>query len=256
MRWLNIDYTSKINDFSKFTDGNHASFSIAEIEGEKYLFKKYDEKCDSNRKMVIDKFENITYDKVNAFPVGNFFIDGENRGYLSKYYEGAVNFSDPLSFIIPYDVRYQATLDVSSQLRFLHENGVIANDIRLANNLISFRERCGVMIDFEDMILESNYVYRPSYYHFYLDDDHLVFASPTKLDDVKKQFVCNTSLLLGKNLESVIMRRAELFLDMLSFDQDIYDFTRTLFYSEEMLYFDEIAPKFQDEEKVKSYIKE
>ncbi len=27
MRWLNIDYTSKINDFSKFTDGNHASFS-------------------------------------------------------------------------------------------------------------------------------------------------------------------------------------------------------------------------------------
>ncbi len=256
MAWLNIDYTDKTRDFSRFLDGSHASFSVEEIDGKKYLAKKYNCIWDYDHIKNIRKFRNLTYDKVNAFPVGSIFIRGKEVGYLSNYYDGAVNFSDDFCSLIPYDTRYQATLDISSQLRFLHENGFIVNDIRLANNLVSFRGHCGVMVDFEDMILENHYKFKQAYYYFYKLDSQQNILSPSKWEDVKKQFVCNTSILLDENLEKfVIYNGVKEFLEKFQFDSDIYEFAKTLFNSEEILYFDEIAPRFQDEERVKYYAK-
>lgn len=255
MKWTNVTYTGGYENLVQKQNGKSSKFSQIEIDGCQYLLKVFN-KCTDGKRMVIDRFRSLSYDKVNAFPVGKVYVYDRDEGYLSKYYEGAVDFSSDLCSMIPYDIRYQATLDVSSQLRFLHQNGFIANDIRLANNIISFRERCGAMIDFEDMILEDDYQYKPSYYHFYLDTEKRVWSWPTKLDDAKKQFLCNVSLLLNEDFESaVIFRGVDEFLGKFSFDKEVSEFANDLFLGQGTLYFDEIAPKFQDEERVKSYIK-
>lgn len=251
MEWQDVIYMDGYENLVRRESGKNSKFAQREIGGVQYLLKIFD-KCTDDKRTVIDRFRNLSYEGVNAFPTGKVYVYNRDEGYVSKYYEGAVDFSDDLCSIIPYDVRYQATLDICSQLRFLHMNGFIANDIRLANNLVSFRERCGLMIDFEDMILEDDYHYKPSYYHFHN------FSSiwTTKSEDVRKQFICNVSLLLNENLEKFcIVNNQNKFLERFSFDKDIYDFAETLFNSEEVLYFDEIAPKFRDEEKVRSYIK-
>lgn len=254
---MDVNYTNENQNFVRFSDGTNASFSIIEMNGEKYLAKKYDNPWDHRYVKVIQRFQKLSYDKVNAFPVGEIFIDKKSRGYLSKYYEDAVNFSDELCSVIPYDIRYQATLDISSQLRFLHENGFIVNDVRLANNLISFREQCGVMIDFEDMILEDDYRTTTSTYYYFYESGTGHDLPPSKWEDAKKQFICNTSLLLGIDLEKAFISDNNIYnlVVKFSFDKDIYDFSRTLFNSDEVLYFDEIASRFRDEERVKHWIK-
>lgn len=209
---MNVNYTNENQNFVRFSNGMNASFSIIEVNGESYLAKKYDNPWDYRYVKVIQRFQKLSYDKVNAFPVGENFIDKKSRGYLSKYYEDAVNFSDELCSVIPYDIRYQVTLDVTSQLRFLHENGFIVNDVRLVNNLISFKEHCGLMVDFEDMLLVSSYEdsYKDSvaYYHFYKGgyDEKL---PPSKWDDTKKQFLCCASLLLENDFEMLAICNSE-----------------------------------------------
>lgn len=114
-----------------------------------------------------------------------------------------------------------------------------------------------MLLDFEDMILEDDYQYKPSYYHFYLDSEQRVWVGPTKLDDVKKQFLCNISLLFNKDFESaVICWGVSNFLESFSFDKEVFEFVNDLFLGQEILYFDEIAPSFNDVDKVKHYAKQ
>ena len=255
MKWRDINYVEGYDKLYSMKNGKHSSFYQMNIEGEEYLLKIF-QVCTDEKLKVIDRFRDLDYSGVNAFPTGNVYVYGRAEGYLCKYYPNAIEFPLASSSIVSYDTRYQATLDTTSQLRFLHQNGFIVNDIRLVNNVLSSPFGHGMLLDFEDMILEDDYQYKPSYYHFYLDSEERVWGWPTKLDDVKKQFLCNASLLLGKDFESaVICRGVNQFLEKFSFDKEISEFVNDLFLGQETLYFDEIAPKFQDEERVKSYIK-
>ncbi len=254
MEWQDVIYMDGYENLVRRESGKHSKFAQREIGGVQYLLKIFD-KCTDDKRTVIDRFRNLSYEGVNAFPTGKVYVYDRDEGYVSKYYDGAVDFSDDLCSIIPYDVRYQATLDICSQLRFLHMNEFIANDIRLANNLVSFRDRCGLMIDFEDMILEDDYKVKSTYYRFY-KKGYNEKLPPSKWDDVKKQFICSVSLLLAQDFETLILCRDEYdFLNKFSFDSELYEFTNQLFRDDKVIYFDEIAPKFRDEEKVRSYIK-
>lgn len=255
LKWLDVQYADGYDKLISMKNGKHASFSRMKVEGEDYLLKVY-HNCTDGKIRVIDRFRDLSYDGVHAFPVGNVYVYGRNEGYVSKEYTDALDFSDEgCSDVFPYSLKYQATLDVSSQLRFLHENGFIVNDIRLTNNLISFHYQHGMMIDFENMILEGDHQNPASYYKLY-EYNYREALPPSKWEDVKKQFLCNTSLLLNQNFEYFVICHGFADLaDNFTFDKDIYDFAKTLFYTDEILYFDEIAPKFQDEEKIKYYIK-
>lgn len=255
MKWIDIAYIKDQDCLFFHPNGYHSSYFKREIDGEVYWGKLFVEPSDNKRK-IIDKFQNLSYEGVHAFPIGRVYNNCEVEGYLSNYYFGSVTFSNVLSVPIPYDIRYQACLDVSSQLQFLHQNGFIVNDIRCANNLISIHEEHAVMIDFEDMILENDYQYKPSYYRFFLDEFHLVSECPSKHIDTRKQFICNVSLLLGENLEEkfIVGGKSE-FLKRISFDREILEFADELFCGKSVLYFDEIAPKFQDGERIKNYVK-
>lgn len=62
--------------------------------------------------------------------------------------------------------------------------------------------------------------------------------------------------MLAQDFETLILCRDEYdFLNKFSFDSELYEFTNQLFRDDKVIYFDEIAPKFRDEEKVQSYIK-
>lgn len=253
LEWMNVVYTDGYSNLTIKKNGTNSRFSQRELDGRQYLLKIFIDPTDSKR-AVVDQFRRLSYDKENAFPIGKVYVYDRDEGYVSKYYEGAVDFSCNLCSMIPYDIRYSATLDISSQLQFLHENGFIVNDIRLTNNLISFKEHCGLMVDFEDMLLESSYEdnYKDSvaYYYFY-KKGHDEKLPPSKWDDAKKQFLCCASLLLENDFEMLaICNSDQVLLEKFKFDKEIYEFTRQLFHSDNVLYFNEIAPKFQDEEKI------
>lgn len=255
MKWIDIDFNRDHDVLFTSPDGNRSSYFRKEINGEYYWGKVFNDPTDDKRK-VIDRFQGLSYEGVHAFPVGRVYYHNKVIGYLSNQCFGSVSFCDDLAFLYPYNIRYQASLDVSSQLRFLHQNGFIVNDVRCSNNLLLFHDKHGVMIDFEDMILEDDYQDKPTYYRFYLDDQHLVSEGASKHLDTRKQFICNTSLLLGNNLEEkfIVHGKTE-FLKSISFDREVLEFANELFCGKSTLYFDEIAPRFQDEEKVKSYVK-
>lgn len=254
MTRIDVNYTGGYENLFALKKGNRALFSTMKISNEEFLLKVF-KRCSEEKIKVVDRLLDLSYNGIHVFPVGKVYVHGRDEGYLCHYYMAAVDFSDALSLFFPYNLKYQATFDTSSQLRFLHQNGFIANDIRLNNNILSCSSHHGMMVDFEDMILEDDYVKKGASYRFY-DEKREVLPS-SKWDDAKKQFICNTSLLTGINFESIVISKSQAeFLSYFHFDKEVYDFSSSLFENEEIHYFDEIAPKFQDEEKVNYYVKQ
>lgn len=253
VKWMDVNYTDGYEKLFKIQDGDRSMFSRMTIDDEEYLLKVFTN-CTEEKRKVVERFRDLSCEGVHAFPMGKVYVYGRDEGYVCKYYSDALNFADCWCSILPYDLKYQATFDNSKQLRFLHQNGFIANDIRLTNNIISFKEQHGMMIDFEDMILEDEYRDKSSYYRFFDKDWNALPSS--KWGDVKKQFICNVSLLLETNIEEfAICSNQEKFLSLFRFDSEIHSFASSLFEDGEILYFDTIAPSFSDSEKVKYYAK-
>jgi serine/threonine protein kinase len=158
-------------------NGNNSFFALLEKDGNLYLFKFFDcfrdELCEKLR--IIERFKDLKYNGLNAFPLDSFLLEDEmnecpENGYVCKYYKDAHDFKDlmynEMVQSIPYPVRYQATLDISKQLAFIHELGFIYNDMRFSNCMISPQLGHGFLVDFEDMILEDEFKIKKSYYRF------------------------------------------------------------------------------------------
>ena len=78
---------------------------------------------------------------------------------------------------------------------------------------------------------------------------------PSKLEDCKKQFICNLSLLLNQDFETQVICCDEWFLfKKFAFEKELIEFMNALFKGTEPLYFDEIITLFS-EDKIEEYQK-
>lgn len=255
---INNDDKDSINPFL-FEQGKNSYFAKVNIDGRKHLLKFFnvtDEEILEEKVNTIKHFKKMKYDDFNAFPIDTISVNGCEKGYLSQYIENSVTFYEKEGYSLPYDLRYRAVLDNTEQLKFIHRNGFILNDVRLSNHMISVDDQRGFLVDFEDSILESDFKIKPTYYRFYRPSEYEMLP-PSKNDDAKKQFICNLSILMQEDFESFVIARSEWsLLNRLAFNYEIYNFADALFRGNDILYFDQIAPAFSDEEKVLSYKRE
>lgn len=156
---------------------------------------------------VMNEIFKLEYNGFNVFPKDFVYTKEKACGYLNKYLENAVNFLECLNISLPYLLRFNAAIDTSKQLKFLHQNGIIANDIKLANHIISIPNSHGSLLDFENMILINDYKVKCSTYRFYKNFDIL---KPSFYEDVKKQFICDLSLLFQYDFENLMIDTDEL----------------------------------------------
>jgi len=239
-----------------FEKGKNSYFCKIKDENNNPILLKFFNGTDEEIKRkieIIKKLIKIKYDGINAFSKEIIIVDGIEKGYSCDFYPSAITYLERKN--IPLTLKLKAINDNTEQLKFLHTNGYIVNDVRLDNHMICFQNNCGFLVDFEDMMFENDKIITPAHYRFY-KDNYTVMLPPSKQEDVKKQFLCHLSLLFDYDFETYVISRGESdLMDEFRFKKEIYEFMEILFSGENVIYFDDILFLFDSEDKIKEYTK-
>lgn len=243
------------NNFFIFEYGKNSAFRKIKLNEDIYLEKYFSYDTEEER---IDKIkiteEIIKYSNNNyLLPIDTIYTDNIPCGYLIKYLENSLNFAENTKHI-PYNLRLNACLNTSIELQYLHNLGFIFNDIKLSNQLLTL-DGLGFLIDFEDMILINDYKIKASTYRFFIEDSYNIYK-PSIYEDLKKQFICNLSILLQIDLENFVIRFDEWnLLEHFKIDKTLYLITKAIF-KNNLIYFHDLKQYFSDEEKINSLKKQ
>ncbi len=242
----------QFNDYFISKDGKNSAFRKQTRNNTLYLEKYFSYNNEEERLEkihVTNQIIKLKNDSEFLLPEDLVYYNDISVGYLIECLEDSLNFNENTSQIT-YKKRLEACINTSIELQYFHSQNLIHNDIKLANHILSPENGQSALIDFEDMILMTEYKIKATTYRFYKKNSYEI-KPPSFNEDVKKQFICHLSLLFQENFEYYVIELDEWsFLERLKIYKPLYEIGQLLFHDDELIYFHNIKKIVEDEEKI------
>ena len=230
----------ELDNLPVISASGHNNGGTIYIKDDETLYKVF-----HNRYFFIDEKERNADFLIKASlscpkPIDKIYIDGEFYGYSQPYIKNAKSFLAAIKEKAEGIDKKTIISDVFNQLQELHQYDVYLGDIHLDNFI--FDESHGYIIDLDDIRFKGIDDFK--FTEFYLlqnNKNSNMQKIADEKSDIMKTFICCLSFYYNTNLEQLVIDEGVDalfdFLDTSSFDKDIIQNMKTMWYeNSELVY--------------------
>lgn len=185
----------------------------------------------------------------SGYPLDYYSVDEHFRGFIMLYFDKALTFEEEIKNAhFTHREKMKAAIDCARQLKQLHKQGFLFNDIALSNQLID--KDGGHLVDFDAVTKGQNETSVETHYDLILGGTKL--SSSYNLDRLY-QAITNLSLLYGIDLEEIIIKMPNIksIIGIFKENKDIYYLLESYLSNDNNSpYFDVLEKSLQDENRI------